>query len=187
MSVADRLAEAIRLVEEAEVPSDLRVAAFGCVFNALDSSDSPTGGHSAEIENDGDPLAQIAGRLGVGRTLAEHAFVVEGDSLEIVIPAGRFESAKSKATEQIALLVAAGRQAAGLDPDGWTSVDHIREICEHFRRHDSSNFATTIKDMVEVFVVRGSGRDRKVRMSAPAWQAAGALVRSLTDVSGSSR
>jgi hypothetical protein len=187
MSVADRLAEAVRLVEEAEVPSDLRAAAFGCVFNALDSSDSPTGGHLADMKKDGDPLDRIASRLGVSRTVAEHAFVVEGDSIEIVIPAGRFESAKSTATEQIALLVAAGRQAADLDPSGWTSVDHIRGMCEHFRRHDSSNFASTIKDMDEVFVVRGSGRDRKVRMSAPAWQAAGALVSSLTDVGGSSR
>jgi hypothetical protein len=58
-------------------------------------------------------------------------------------------------------------------------VDHIRAVCEHYRRYDSNNFAATIAGMDNVFVVRGSGRDRKVRMAAPAWQSAAELLSGL--------
>ena len=105
--------------------------------------------------------------------------MLDGGTVELVLPPSRFAPAKARATEQIALLVAAARQAAGLDEDGWTSVERIRDACENFKRYDSGNFASAIKGMDDVFTVRGSGRDRRVRMTAPAWQRAKELLSDL--------
>ena len=180
MDATARLTEALRIVDAVDVPTDLRSAALGCVFGALGTDVAPTSGQDASRRDSGSAeaiggLAGISSRLGVSSQVVEHVYVVEGNDLELVLPSGRLDQAKSKATEQIALLVAAGRQAAGLD-DAWTGVDHIRSMCEHYRRHDQANFASTIKGMDEVFVIRGSGRDRRVKMSAPGWQRASNLV-----------
>lgn len=181
MDIAERLAKAVRIVDEAEVATDLRATALGCVFDALGTETLPEENRPGSAGGRGDAIGKIAARLDVARELVEQAFVVEGDAVEIVIPPSRFDLARSRATEQIALLVAAARQAGGLDSDGWTSVDHIRVVCEHFRRLDTNNFASTIKAMDDLFAVRGDRSERKVRMSAPAWQRARVLLSTLIE------
>ncbi len=180
--VAGILRAALQAVDEAEIPSELRPVAFAKAFETLtrDSAGQPASSATDRPPQAGqEGLQSIASRLGLPLSTVENAFVIESGRAELVIPPSRFEAAKSRATEQIALLVAAARQGAGLDDDGWTAVDHIREACEHFKRHDSSNFATTIKDMEDVLTVRGAGRDRKVRMTAPAWHRAAELLSTL--------
>lgn len=185
MEMTSTLKEVLKALDDAEVPAELRVVAFERVFDALMGGARPT--QPAEPrqsqpvvtrDSGGEGLDAVAARLQVGRDVVDGAYYLDGDNLEIVVPPGRFDNQKSRATEQIAILVAAGRQALGLDDD-WTSVDPIREQCEHFKRYDSSNFAATIKGMDKVFTVRGAGRDRKVRMTAPAWQKAAELLKQL--------
>ncbi len=180
MDVTARLEEALRVIDAVKVPADLRPAALGCVFVALGaeggSIPAPAGVRSGGAPSDvPEAMTGLATKLGLPAEVLEQVYVVEEGQIELVVPASRLDQAKSKATEQIALLVAAGRQASALD-DSWTSVDHIRSMCEHYRRHDQGNFASTIKAMDEVFVIRGTGRDRKVKMSAPGWQRAKDLV-----------
>jgi hypothetical protein len=181
--VTQALQAALEAVNSAGIPEDLRPVAFAKAFDTLGMG-APAVDQSRHMTmaktTNGDGLAMLAARLGLAPAVVDGAFVLESGRIEVVIPPGRFEVAKSRATEQIALLVAAARQGAGIDDDGWTSVDRIREECENFKRYDSSNFATTIKEMDDVFTVRGSGRDRKVRMTAPAWQRAAELLSSLS-------
>jgi hypothetical protein len=183
------LERTMAILDGAEVPEALRSVAFGKVFDLLaggggrlPSQSTPTflGRSGSADGGEGGAPELIATRLGVTADVVEQAYFVDGDTLEVVLPPSKLDVKKSRATEQIALLVAAGRQAAGLDDDGWTSVDPIRVACEHFKRHDPSNFATTIKDMSELLTVRGSGRERKVKMTAPAWQRASELIVELT-------
>ena len=181
--VLSLITTSLKCVSDANVPAELREIAFSKIFDFLAAgtanSEPPlqrsrlAGNPDAE---GGDALERIASRMGLSRDAAERVYFPEGDRLDLVVSPSRLDSAKSRATEQIALLVAAGRQAAGLDDGGWTAVDPIREACENFKRYDSSNFATTIKDMGDLLTVRGSGRDRKVRMTAPAWDQAREMV-----------
>jgi hypothetical protein len=183
MDVKALLQQTLDTLDDANVPDAIRPVAFAKVFDAL-SNQAPASPNAQRDRgarsDDSTGLDRIAERLGLPLEVVDNAFVVDANGVELVIPPGRFEARKAPATEQIALLVAASRQAIGLDEDGWTSVDHIREACENFKKHDPSNFATTLRDMDDVFTVRGSGRDRKVRMTAPAWQRARDLVLGLT-------
>lgn len=190
MEPASLVRQTLECLEAESVPSELREVAFAKVFDLL------SGGPPAPSPRDQRPpdpavtatrrpdagtedwLARIAARVNLSTDQVESVYFLDGDKLELVVAPGRFETAKTRGTEQIALLVAAGRQSAGLDED-WTSVDPIREQCEHFKRYDASNFASTIKAMHDIFTVRGAGRDRKVRMTAPAWHKAAELVQSL--------
>jgi len=176
-------------LERAEVPSELRQVAFGKVFDLLvggrttptarGNGPGPTPPDAEGTSREGEPLDGVATRLGVQRDVVDRVYFIEGDRLELVVSPSRLDVAKSRATEQIALLVAAGRQGSGLDQDGWTSVEPIREVCENFKRYDQGNFATTIKDLGSILTVRGTGRDRKLRMTAPAWQKARDLIANL--------
>jgi hypothetical protein len=184
--VSHLVAETLQCLESTGVPDDLREVAFGRVFDALASSARPTLnlGAASEIPvATDDALGCIAAKLDVSHESVDRVFFRDGDRLDLVVGPSRIETAKSRATEQIALLIAAGRQAGGIDEDGWTSVDPIREVCENFKRYDPSNFATTIKDMGDLLTVRGTGRDRKVRMTAPAWRRAAELVSNLAGFS----
>jgi hypothetical protein len=179
MDITERLQLALETLEEANVPSDLRPVAFKCIFNALESGATARTVRDASSPSRDNELQRVSDKFKVSLAHVEHAFVFEGEEVELIVPSSRLDPAKSRASEQIALLIAGARQASGLDSDGWTSVEHIRRCCEHFRRHDANNFAATLRDMDDVFQIRGTGRDRKVRMSAPGWQRAGDLLSEL--------
>ncbi len=190
MNQNEILSETLNAIDEAKVPDDLRAVAFGKVFDLLAQRDGDTtasaqpaikrDGAAPEVHDGNEPLNKIAVRLGVPLDAIEQVYAIDGESLELVFPAGKLKQSKSHATEQIALLVAGGRQASGIDSDGWTSVDVIREWCEHYKKNDASNFATTIQKMNTIVTVRGNGRDRKIKMTNPAFSQVAELVRGVS-------
>ena len=192
MSVKAILVEALRAVEEAEIPAELRQVAFekaielaaGLTLSRADAggtalqpkAPTPPGERAAESE---EPLQRIASKLKLDREVVSHVYNVTPDGkLEIVVSPGRLPSKFGPAMRELALLVASGRQAGGFDTE-WTSADEIRQVCEHFKRFDGANFATHLKQMEEVFLVRGTPRKREVKMTMPAWEAAKTLVQRL--------
>ncbi len=187
---ATALVKATMRVLEAAGRDATSALAFAKVFDYLagepeaSTDNGIRRGHDADTParaTTGDQVDRLASRLGLPRPVVEQVFFFEGTEIDLLLPVSSVPSAKSRATEEIALLVAAGRQGSGLDEDGWTSVNPIRSACENYKRYDQANFATTIKEMGDLFTVRGSGRDRKVRMTAPAWQKARDLVMSVTE------
>jgi hypothetical protein len=172
-------------LEKAEVPTELRPVAFAKVFDLLAGVPGAASARNAGGDDSGDggggaPLEEIARKLNLDVSVVERVYAFENDDLELVVSPKRVKVAKAQATADIALLVTAGRQATGLD-DGWTDVDAVRKACENYKRYDSSNFAGTIKSLNDdVMRVRGTGRDRKLGMTNPAWAKATALVESLT-------
>ena len=82
------------------------------------------------------------------------------------------------ATKEIALLVAGGRQAAGLE--AWTSWDEIRRWCGEFKKLDSGNFAKTMREMDDVFNTRKeSERKLQVRLAKHGWERVADEIRRL--------
>jgi hypothetical protein len=188
MELKEVLAEALRAVNEAEIPTELREIAFA---KAIDLAAGPQPARPAarktqvqdELGDDADGLQRIASKLKLDREVVSHVYYLnpDGKSLEVVISPSRLPSKFGPAIKELALLVAAGRQAAGLDAE-WTAADEVRKVCEHFKRYDPSNFAAYIKQMEDVFSIRGTPYKRELRMSSPAWEQATALVTRLANV-----
>lgn len=177
----------------AQVSDDLRVIAFSKVFDmhaqatglhAPRDTDTGVGGRdgrggAAETPDVvGDKLEAIAVKASASRETVAEVYEVRDDGLDLIIPQGKLPAPTASATKEIALLLAGGRQAAGIDE--WTSLDVVRDTCSDFKRMDSGNFAKTIRQMEDVFNVRKeSDRKTVVRMSRPGWDAFGVLVRRL--------
>lgn len=184
--VAGLLREAVRAVEEAGVPDDLRAAAFEHAFNAMLGADAGCGGQPHVAEPDasagpsGEPSLQtMAKRLGLDPEMVRDVYYVDGDELGLSLAPSRFDPRKAAATKQIALLVAAGRQAGGWEE--WTPVRIIRETVRDYGRFDQANFATTIKNIGHAFNLRGRAQQVEVRVTRPGLEQAAQLIRELTE------
>jgi len=187
MEIRDILAEAYKAVQDADLPQELQEVAFekavelisgqGVMRSTAGSAGeaSISSAESVAAAEESDLIGRIARRLKIGRESAERIFHIEGDDLKLVVPSSKLSSAKKTATEEIALLVAAGRQAGGLDQET-TDADKAREVAEHYRKYDQANFSRTIKDMHNVFIVRENGRKKAVKMTQPGWEAAAELA-----------
>ena len=123
-----------------------------------------------------DPIASIAKRLGVPTEEIDRVFHVEGDNLELTIAVAALASSKRTATREIAILVTAGRQASRLD-ERETDADAVRLVCSHYKKLDSPNFSSTIRELNGVLTVREKGRKKYLKMTQPAWEEASALVK----------
>jgi hypothetical protein len=172
-------------VAEADLPEALRPAAFVLAFNALVEPSSshrvaeappPRTGRDASPEAATNPLNAVAQALGIDASTAERVFDVDDEGVHIIVPRRQLESGKRPATRQLALLVIAGRQSAGLEE--WTPVSVVRAVCEHYGVYDSGNFATDVRS-VEGVRVRGQGARRELKVTVTAFEAAGELVRAL--------
>lgn len=185
-NIAAILREAREAVQEADLPRELHEVAFGRAIDMLSVQtirgvgaaavappQTAAGTHGAVDQHD--PIGMIAQRLQVSRENTERVYHVEGEELKLVLPSTKLSGAMKAATREIALLVVAGRQAGGLDPET-TEADRIREVAEHYRKYDSPNFSKAIKQMHDVFIVRESGRKKMLKMTQPGWEKARELV-----------
>lgn len=183
----EALEAALEDVEEARVPEHLQEVAFAKAFDlhaGLTTPREPSPFHPVvdagagpnDASERSDAISKIASRLGVdGGTVSEVYAVIE-DELQLIIPAGKLAGRSATGAKEIALLLAGGRQAAGVEE--WTSWDTIREACQEFKRYDSPNFAKTMREMDDVFNERKlSERKMAVRVAKPGWEPLAALVR----------
>lgn len=128
----------------ADVSDDLRVIAFSKVFDlhaqatglhAPRNTDTGVGGRdgrggAAEIPDvAGDKLEAIAVKASASRETVAEVYEVRDDGLDLIIPQGKLPAPTASATKEIALLLAGGRQAAGID-----EVDISRRGARHLQR-----------------------------------------------------
>jgi hypothetical protein len=193
MNITEALQQAAGIVEGAGLPADLRVAAFEKAVDALLGSPTATGvgrGVSAGVETTApaagltSALSCISRKLGVDEEVVSEVFDVRDGSLDVILGYSRFADGVAAGARELAVLVVAGRQASGIDADGWTSVVEIREICKEFNKFDEANFASTVTKMGDVFGISGKGLTRKVKMSRAGWEKAKQLVEKLTAPEG---
>jgi hypothetical protein len=183
------LRQAVAAVEESGVPREWRELAFAKAVDLLARDSGPAEGSGigsgplrvvpatppeTEVGGDQTILGKIATKLRLPLEVVNEVYHDDDGTPDIIVSPTRFPSQKSRATKEIALLVAAARQAAGLDD--FTSVDAIRPVVESFRRYDPPNFSTAISEMQTEFNHRGAGRRKEVRVSRPGWEAAAALA-----------
>lgn len=187
--VKDILEASKEAVANADIPPELQEVAFSKAFDLLarermgpqeprmeQPADTPTAvRRPPESES---VLTRIAARLRVGQEAVESVFHAEGNGFDILVPGSRLDRTKSGATKQLALLITAARQGAELEE--WTDADEIRHFAEEFKRYDSANYASSIKELSDVLLIRQSGRKILVKLSRPGWERAAELVRRLS-------
>lgn len=185
MEVAEILRAARDVVATAEIPEELREVAFAKAVDLLSAQSVQTGnvlqgkmplGNGARVS--GHSLATVSRKLGLEASTLENVYDLTDDDVTVVIPRSRFPEQKGPATKLLALLLAAGRQSAGYD-DGWTPTDVIRRQCSDFGIFDGSHFAEYIGQMDDVFVHRGKGLRREVKVTQTGYEVAARDIRRL--------
>ncbi len=182
--MADMFKAMLAAMEEAGVPDDLRAVAFAKGLDLLAAgSHRPGGVPPATGEEPSAPseggMARIAAKLSVSVDAAREVFDLDGDRLDLIVPPGRLDKTKARATREIGLLISAARQASSLDTD-WTPTSTIRDACTEFGKYDSANFATSLNTLGNLCSFRGKGQQREVRVNRQGLEEAGVLVRRLS-------
>jgi hypothetical protein len=145
------------------------------VKEQLDRYDDVIRGRLASVSpdttpNSGDepPTAAIES---VGGNPYPNVIAVEGDEIRILktVP-GRNKAEK---TVNIALLFLL---ASGLSGKQDATYDQIRDMCQHHSCLDSGNFAKTMNKAKEYFIITGSGRGHRAKLSHPGQQKAKELA-----------
>ena len=181
--IRDILLAALEDVNESGVPDDLREVAFAKAVD-LRAGVKPPGtgvgstsfGSTPESE-ESDALGRIAKQLGLDKAVAGDIFHDQDGDIELIVSPSKLSPKAARGTKEVALLLVAGRQAAGIEE--WTPLSKIREVCELFKKLDGPNFSSALKEMENVFSFRGSSRQREVKMARPGWEEASAFVQKL--------
>lgn len=125
----------------------------------------------------GSPLSRLAARMKLPAEVIELVYDMQNGDLGVVLSARRLAEDKANATRQLAQIVVAGRQAAELEE--WTPVGIVRQVVTDYGRFDSSNFAACIAKLDNVFVFRGKGTNRELKVTRPGMEIVAELVKTL--------
>jgi hypothetical protein len=189
--VSSILADAVKAVEDAKVPSDLRAVAFertldllvGGVRPAPLMPAAPIGAVAASTGQAavaaGELMPRLAERLHVEQDLLETVYTEHEGKLVITLPHGKLSKSKSTGAREIGLLVCAAEQAAS---DDATSTESIRKVAEEYDRYDQPNFASALGELKGQAIISGAARLRTYKLTKPGWSEVAKLVTRLTAV-----
>lgn len=176
-----------------EHDSELRRIAFERVLDALlgdgesnGAAATPTEAVPAAAIDDGfatesQRTQAIAGYLRIKQDEASDLFDVSEMEPRLQVSSQKLAPAKSQATKQITLLVAAARDALGLR----TGTADIRTAADDQRKYDKNNFTRTMQEIEEV-ALRGKpgSRNREIRLRLVGTEAARQLAQELVGTDG---
>ncbi|UCH86616.1 MAG: hypothetical protein JSU97_08895 [Dehalococcoidia bacterium] len=186
------LAEVLGIIEELDIPEDLRPTALQLLWADLSparaavpsTSPAPAALPSTSPEEaaSSDALKALGTRLGIsdlGR-LADLYATTEDGMLEVSVPTTKLPAEKAASTTQLALLTCAGRQAAG---ESVTLSATLRAVCEQYGKLNPPNFARTLKDADQLWIIGGPRLQKTYKLRNPGWEEAKKLVKQLADIS----
>jgi len=197
MGITESLATARDAVKDAALPEPWQVPAFIEVLRHLMNEGTGVadvggrdvglgaqgGGAAAGGSADGQTAAgRLAARVKVDEAKLLDLFDFADDGVTLHVASSRIGASKSKATQDVALLIAAARQGSGIDA-GWTSAEFVREALQHYNRYDQGNFASNLKGVDHAFNSKGKGQSLELRLTQPGWETAIELVRRVAGVS----
>jgi hypothetical protein len=181
-NIREVLVSALKDVDEAKIPEDLRELAFSKAVDLHSGTKAtptlPASSPGGEPAVDGPALERIASKVSVSADALADVYHESSGEVELIVGVGKLSSKSASATKEIALLLAAGRQGAG---EEWTDLAMVRAVCEQYKKLDTKNFAAAMKEMEDVFTFTGGPRTRKVKMTRPAWDRAKSLIEKVTE------
>lgn len=186
MDAAAVLRDALQAMNDADLPERLEGAALPALIDVIARERGRPAPSTALVPyqppaehavSNGHLLDRLATKLSLSIDVVEGVYTSDGSTIEISVHPGRLPKSRSTGTKALALLVTAMRQA-GRDEE-FTSVDEIRRIAQEYDRYDGPNFASAINEMRGAFLVKGSARQRHLKLTRPGWQQAADLIREL--------
>jgi hypothetical protein len=191
-----RLRKAAEILEQAGLPEDLRPVAFTHLLDALEVSVAPTlaNGNSHPVtaasanasidprHSSGQLLGKIAAALGQESEVIARFYEEDDGQVRLVVKRSMLLEPDKKAASirHTALLVVAGRQAAGIEE--YTSYDTIREECRELKVFDPANFAAEVGKLE--FRTTGGRNSREARANRHHYDEAADLIRRMTEAAG---
>ena len=195
MLTSDQLTEAWKVVDQADLPEDMREAALREVLRSLhleaDTAGKPRrvsdskkkdkdgdSGESGDSISEQDMLAEVARQTDVPVGQLEQLVMFEDGELKIVL--GNKDVGK-KSNAEGTRIVARILTVVGLHglSRSDTTFDLIRKECERLKVYDSKNFASNHMMTVDGFTVRGTGSSRRLAARSPGLRAFPDLVNQL--------
>lgn len=177
------LEAAVAAVKAAKVPKDLRVAAFNAAFygsevgasNTPESPRTPKSPSGTQSQSAG----TIATKLGVDGDLVDQVFDLDEDGVHLTIQRGRLSDQKKVAQQEIARLLVAGRQAAGIEE--WTAIGLVTQAVHDRGVHDA-NFSRNVGALDgDGIRFRGSKTKRELKMNQVGFEKAAEVVRRIAE------
>lgn len=125
---------------------------------------------------------KIASKFQMERDCIEKIYASDGDNLTLIFDSKLLPKSAAAATQEIAKLISAGRQAAQLDETD-TDFSVIRKECANYGVLNSSNFTKYLKSMNRSFPIRGKSRYQSVFVTAPGFSEAIELAKKYSGMS----
>ena len=184
------LKAALKAVDDAGTPEDLRGEALRGILPLLagsvstapvlrpaepkDQDAAPVGAPTPGSSGSG-MLDKIAAGLELDSGRINYLFVEEEGEPVLKVKASALPRSKAAAAVDIAHLVMAARQLAGVDD--YTEGEVLREAAKRYGRFDSTNFGTSMKSLDHLVSTQGKGAATKRKLTIPGIEAAAELAR----------
>ena len=109
----------------------------------------------------------ISARLDIsGEDVAKLYYFDGGEDLRLILDTKLLPKSQASATQDIAALISAGRQAAKIDENNTTSFNIIRKECTEYGVLNKSNFTAYLRRMKPKFIIEGKGKVQSMRVTA---------------------
>lgn len=181
------LKRALAAVDNSGAPDDLREAAFTAAITLLSdgaaevpqprlqAGGSTSGSGAARRRATASELLdKIAQGLEIDGAKVAKVFADKDGQPELILKTSKLPATKSGAASEIALLVMAARQAAGIDE--YTEAEAIRAACKRYGKFDSANFGSSMKSLDNYILTSGRGVSMKRKLTNPGLEAAVELI-----------
>jgi hypothetical protein len=172
------------VLQSSDIPEPKQEIAFGAVFAFLAEGggaagpSAPEGGRPGPAASDEQAtgLAGIAKALKVDEETASYLFDIDGRDLDLTISREVLSSDRATAMREVALLVVAGRQAAGIDKDR-TDSNHVRNQGVHLGVMAKNTFRQEMGALNPQVTSKPQGRfGRALKMTRIGYDAAGRIA-----------
>lgn len=185
--MVDALKAAVAAVEEAEVPQDLRPAAFSAAFHSSSIAIPPKAAQpgTASAERAEPPAAggveRIAQKLDLNVEQVAAVYDVDEDGVHLMVRRDALNPTKKFAQQEVTYLLVAGRQAAGLEE--WTPARTAIEATHDRGVHDTNVSKAIAALDGDGLRFRGSGSKREIKMNSVGFSRASAILRRISEAS----
>lgn len=149
------------------------------IAGQIPGASNGTGAQPDDLQNPTDWQGAIAARLGISARDVAKLYHSDGeDDLRLILDTKILpKKSQALATQQIAALVCAGRQAAKFDEGGVTRFDVIRKECTEYGVLNKSNFTGYLKKMKPKFLIEGKGMSQAMRVTAQGYDDAAKIAK----------
>lgn len=184
MDYTTAMQQAHSAVEAANLPTDVRAAAFSVVLEHILGVEEPIGnaakpGAPRLADPVSDAVASMAAKLGVDQTAVQRAFEIVDDKPVLTLPRSRLPKAKGPASRTIAVVLVAANQL-GLKRE-WTQISTVKEACQMFGVLDPKNFSSYVKADNEIFIGRAKDGQRELKLTRQGMEEAATTIKSLAE------